>query len=121
MGLFPKLKREVFNMFLAYKALVEKKFGHQILKLRSDNGGEYVNKTFTTFCTEQGIQQQHIVSYTPQQNGVVERKNHTLKEMANCMIQSKGLSLQYWAKAINYANYIFNRTPTKGLQGITPE
>jgi hypothetical protein len=36
---------------------------------------------------------QHTVPYTPQQNGVAERKNHTLKEMANCMIQSKGLSL----------------------------
>ena len=52
---FLKLKREVFNMFLAYKALVEKQSGHQIIKLRSKNG-EYVNKNFTTFCTEQGIQ-----------------------------------------------------------------
>ena len=82
-------------MFLAYKALVEKQFGHQIIKLRSDNGGEYVNNKFTTFCTEQGIKQQHIVPYTPQQNGVAKWKNCTLKEMANCMIQSKGLSLQY--------------------------
>ena len=64
-------------MFLAYKALVENQYGHQILKLRYDNGGEYVNN-FTTFCTEQGIQQ-HIVPYTPQQNGVVEWKNRTLK------------------------------------------
>ena len=65
-------------MFLAYKAFVEKQSGHQIIKLRSDNGGEYVNKKFTTFCTEQGIQQ-HTVPYTPQQNGVAERKNRTLK------------------------------------------
>jgi hypothetical protein len=61
------------------------------------------------------------VPYTPQQNGVVERKNNTLKEMANCMIQSKGLSLKYWAEAINYANYIVNCTPTKTLKNITPE
>ena len=76
-----------------------------ILKLISDNGGEYDNNKFTTLCFEQGIQQQHIVPYTPQQqqNGVVEQKNRTLKEMANCMIQSKGLSLQYWAEAINCA------------------
>ena len=63
----------------------------------------------------------NFVPYTPQQNGVAERKNRTLKEMANCMIQSKGLSLQYWAEAINCANYIVNRTPTNVLQGITPE
>ena len=41
--------------------------------------------------------------------------------MANYMIQSKGLSLQYWAEAINCANYIVNRMPTKVLQGITPK
>ena len=61
---FLKLKSEVFNMFLAYKALIEKQSGHQIVKLRSDNGGEYVNNKFTTFCTEQGIQQQHCSIYT---------------------------------------------------------
>eukprot|EP00253_Pinus_taeda_P003836 PITA_03836 len=64
---------------------------------------------------------QHTVPYTPQQNGVSERKNRTLKEMANCMLQSKELSLNYWAEAINCANYILNRTPTKALKNITPE
>jgi transposase InsO family protein len=106
---------------LAYKALVEKKSRHQIQRLRTDNGGEYVNNNFTIYCTTQGIQMQHIFPYTPQQNGVVERKNHTLKEMANCMIQSKGLSLKYGVKAINCANYIVNNTPTKDLKNITPE
>ena len=89
---FLKLKNEFFTMFLAYRALVEKQFGHQILKLISNNRGKHVNNKFTTFCTEQRIQQ-HIVPYTPHQNVVVERKNHTLKEMANCMVQAKGLSL----------------------------
>ena len=64
---------------------------------------------------------QHIVPYTRQQNGVAERKNHTLKEMANCMLQSKGLGLNFWVEAINYANYIVNHTPTKVLKNITPE
>ena len=64
---------------------------------------------------------QHTVPYTPQQNGVAERKNHTLKEMANRMLQSKGLGLNFWAKAIHYENYIMNHTPTKVLRNITPE
>ena len=63
----------------------------------------------------------HIVPYTPQKNGFVERKNHTLKEMGNCTIQSKGLNLHYWSEAINCANYIVNRTPTKALKNITPK
>jgi len=48
-------------------------------------------------------------------------KNHSLKEMANCMLQSKGRSLNFWAKAINCANYIVNHTPTKVLKNITPK
>ena len=108
-------------MFLAFKAFVEKQSGHQILKLRSGNGGEYVNNKFINFCTEHGIQLQHIVPYIPQQNGVAERKNCTLKEMANCMLQSKGLSINFWEKAIDCANYIVSHTPTKDLRNITIE
>jgi transposase InsO family protein len=69
---FLKLKRKVFDKFLAYKAVVEKQYRHQIQNLRTDNGGEYVNNNFTSYCTTQGIQMKHTVPYTPQQNGVVE-------------------------------------------------
>ena len=64
---------------------------------------------------------QHIVPYTPYQNGVVEIKNHTLKEMPNCMIHFKGLSPHFWTNVINCVNYIVNRTPTKALKDITLE
>jgi transposase InsO family protein len=64
---------------LAYKALVEKAFGHQIQRLRTDNGREDVKNNFASYYTTQGIQMQRIVPYTPQQNGVVERNNRTLK------------------------------------------
>ena len=46
----------------------------------------------------------HIIPYTPQQNGVAKRKNHTLKEMTNCMIQSKGISLIFWEESIEHVN-----------------
>jgi hypothetical protein len=64
---------------------------------------------------------QHTIPYKPQQNGVVERNNCTLKEMANCMIQSKGSSLNYWVEAINCANYIVNQMPTNDLKNISSE
>jgi hypothetical protein len=57
--------------------------------------------------------------YTPQQNVVSKRRKCTLKEMANCMIQSTGLRIYYWVKSINYENYIVNNTPTKNLKNIT--
>ena len=85
--------------FWPSKPLLKKQSGHQIRKLRTDNGGEYVKNTFINFCTENGIQMQHTVPYTPQQNGVAERKNRTLKEMANCMLQSKGLSLSFLGRS----------------------
>jgi transposase InsO family protein len=113
---FLKLKSKVFDKFLAYNALVEKQYGHQIQRLRTHNGGEYVNNNFTSYCTTHGIQMQHTIPYTQKQNGVAERTNNKLKEIDNCMIQSRGLILNYWARAINCANYIINNTPTKALK-----
>jgi transposase InsO family protein len=92
---FLKLKSQVFEKFLVYKALAEKQYGQKIKRLRINNGGEYVNNKFTSYCTANGIQMKHIVPYTPQQNNVDERNNHTLKQMINYMIQSKGLVLHY--------------------------
>jgi hypothetical protein len=63
---FLKFKIKKFNNFLDYKALVEKKFGHQIQRLRTNNGGEYVNNNLTTYCIAYGIQMQYTIPYTPQ-------------------------------------------------------
>jgi hypothetical protein len=76
---------------------------------------------FATYYIAQGIQMQHIVLYTPQQNGVDDINNHTLNEMENCMIQSKGSSLHFWMHAINCSNYIFDHTPINTLKNITLE
>jgi hypothetical protein len=89
---FLKYKSEVFATFKTFKDFVEKQSSLSIKKLCTDNGGEYVNQAFKDFCREHGIQHQHFVPYTPQQNGIVERKNQTLKEMENYMIQSKNMA-----------------------------
>ena len=62
----------------------------------------------------------HSISYTPQHNGVAERKNGILKEMATCMMESKTFPPKFWTEAINCASYIHNRLPQKLLDGITP-
>jgi transposase InsO family protein len=117
---FLKLKSEVFECLIEFKALAENESGCKIKILRTDNGGEYVNKYVQQLCIDSGIQLQHTVPYTPQQNGVAERKNRSLKEMANCMLQSKSLAPKLWDEAINCAAYIQNCIPHKALKGTTP-
>jgi hypothetical protein len=65
-----------------------------------------VNKYVDHLFSELGIELQQIVPYTPQHNGVVKRKNMTLKEMANCMLQDRSLPPKLWVEAINYVYYI---------------
>ena len=54
--------------------------------LRSDNGGEYVDKNFTDFCVREGIRREWTAPYNPEQNGVAERKNRTIVEAARVML-----------------------------------
>ena len=80
--------------------------------IRSDRGGEY-EAHFGDFCSQHGIIHQTTAPYSPQQNGVVERKNRTLKEMMNALLLSSGLPQNLWEEAILSANYILNRIPHK--------
>ena len=101
--------------------MVENESGKKIKTLRSDNGREFVKNEFESFLPKHGIQHQKTVPYTPQQNGVAERKNRTLVEMARCMLYSKRLHKKIWADAISYANFMLNRFPTKSVKHVTPE
>ena len=96
----------MFEHLNIWKALVENQSLHKIKVLRTDNGKEYVNKNLQQLCEECGIQMQHSTPYTPQQNGVAEKKNRSLKEMATCMIEARDLSPKLWAETINCAAYI---------------
>ena len=73
------------------KVLIENASGLKIKILRSDNGGEYVSNELIYIFSQSGIQVQHSIPYTPQQNGVAEMKNGSLKEMTTCMLESKKL------------------------------
>ena len=75
---FLKTKDEVFCQFKEFKALVENLTGKKIKFLRSNNGGEYVDKDFTDFCANEGIRREWTTPYNLEQNGVAERKNKTI-------------------------------------------
>jgi transposase InsO family protein len=117
---FLRQKSEVFEHLKEFKALVETQSGRKIKSLHTDNGGEYVNRDVQNICLEVGIQLQHTVPYTPQQNGVVERKNISLKEMASCMLHARSLPQKLWAEALNCANYIQNISPHRFVKDQTP-
>ena len=118
---FLKRKSEVFNCFKDFKAIVEKQSGYMIRTVRSDQGGEYTANDFEAYCTQQGIRHQTTPDYTPQLNGVAERKNRTILDMARSLLKAKKLPKQYWAEAVSCAVYLLNRCPTRSLQGVIPE
>jgi len=81
----------------------------KILKVRSDHGGEFENEPFEIFCEKHGIIHEFSSPRTPQQNGVVERKNRSLQEMARTMIHENNLEKHFWAEAVNTTCYVQNR------------
>ena len=105
-------KDEVVNAFKTYKAKVETQLNKKIKIIRSDRGGEY-EFPFKEICTEFGIAHQMTAPYTPQSNGVAERKNRSLKETMNALLNSFGLPQNLWGEAILTANFILNRVPPK--------
>lgn len=74
-------KSEAFTMFKYYKALVEKETGSSICCLKTDRGGEFTSTEFNDFCKAHGIKRQLTAAYTPQKNGVAERRNRTVMNL----------------------------------------
>lgn len=110
---FLKHKNKVFKCFKIFKAVVENQTNRKIKIFRSDNGTEYVNGEFSKFLSENGITHQLTVPNTPQQNGICERANRTIVEMARCLLINSGLPDFLWAEAVNTAVYLRNRSLTK--------
>ncbi|KAM1357424.1 hypothetical protein ACFX2H_031230 [Malus domestica] len=100
--------------------MTELQSGMKVKCVKSDRGGEFLSNEFKQYCDTEGIQRQLSLSYTPQQNGVVERKNRTVIEMAKSMLHDKGVPYYMWAEAVHTAVYLLNRCPTKSLDSITP-
>jgi transposase InsO family protein len=87
----------------------QNEFGLRIKKIRSDNGTEFKNSQIEDFLEDEGIKHEFSSPYTPQQNGVVERKNRTLLDMARTMLDEYKTLDRFWAEAINTACYSINQ------------
>ena len=109
-------KDEAMQKFRIYKAEAELHCETFIKRFRSDRGGEFYDpKLFETT----GIVHETTAPYTPQQNGVAERKNRVLTEMVNALLSNSGLSSGFWGEALLTACHILNRVPQKRNK-ITP-
>jgi transposase InsO family protein len=64
--------------------------------LRTDNGGEFTAAEFASYCAEEGIQRHYSAPYSPQQNGVVERRNQTVVGMARALLKQRGMPAVFW-------------------------
>jgi hypothetical protein len=115
-----KSKDQAVEAFVKYKAEVENFSECRIKTLRSDRGGEFLAGLFAGVCEQAGIKRQLTAPYTPQQNGVVERKNRTVMEMARSLLKSMRVPGRFWGEAVRHAVYLLNRLPTKVLGDITP-
>ena len=114
-------KSEAFDVFKKFKIFVEKEVSSSICCLHTDRGGEYTSMEFNHFCSTNGITRQLTASYTPQQNGVAERKNRTVMNMVRSMLSEKQIPKEFWPEAVNWATHVLNRCPTTSLKEITPE
>lgn len=115
-----KKKSNVFAAFVKYLAKVERETGNKIIRIRSDNAKEYVSKDFNQFLEAKGIKREFSIEYTPEQNGVAERMNRTIEEMARCMLIQSKSPTSLWAEAVNTAVYLRNRCPSKATGNKTP-
>lgn len=77
-------------MFKKFKYFVEKQSGHKIKTLRTDRGTKYL--VYDDFLEKHGIEHQLTARYTPQQNGVAERKNRTVMDIVRCMLNFKKIA-----------------------------
>lgn len=115
-----KHKSHVFPVFRDLCALIQNQFGATIKTLRSDNGTEYVNHEFEQFLATNGIMHQTTCVHTPEQNGVAERKNRHLVEVARSLMFTMNVPKFLWVEAIKTATYLINRMPLRVLGHKTP-
>jgi hypothetical protein len=112
-------KGEAADAIRRAQAAAEAECGRKLRVLRTDNGGEFM-VAFMSYCADEGVQRQYSASYSPQQNGVVERRNQTVAGMARALLKQRGMPTVFWGEAVVTAVYILNRSPTKALNGRTP-
>ncbi|RVW90346.1 Retrovirus-related Pol polyprotein from transposon TNT 1-94 [Vitis vinifera] len=119
--MFPLRNLKLFSTFKSFKMLVEKEAGNLLrfsamIVVENNTSQEFVN-----FCENHGIQNQLTAAYSPQQNGVSERKNRTILNMVRTILSKGHIPRSFWPEAVIWSIHILNRSPTLVVQNVTPE
>src|SRR3954468_23068268 len=117
---FFMLKSETQQTVIDFANEVQRQHNVPILAIRSDNGSEFKNNTLNEFLSEEGIRHQYSAAYTPQQNGVAERKNRTLMDMERSMLAEFKSPYNFGAEAISTAFHSSNRLYLRKILDKTP-
>nr|GEZ97768.1 hypothetical protein [Tanacetum cinerariifolium] len=107
---FLRSKDETPDVLIDFLRLVQRGLQAQVGVVRTDKGTEFLNQTLHAYFAAEGIQYQTSVARTPEQNGVVERRNRTLVEAARTMLSAAKVPLFFWAEAIETACFTQNRS-----------
>ena len=111
-------KSSVYTIFPQFKKFIETRFQKPIKTLYSDNGGEFIE--LKSYFSHHGITHYTTAPYTPQQNGVSERRHRHIVETGLTLLQDANLDFAYWPYAFQTTSYLINRQPTSLLQHKSP-
>ena len=119
--MFPLVnKSDLCFVFVKFHHYVTNQFSCSIKILQSDGGGEYVSKHLQSFLHTNGIIHQKSCPYTPEENGLAERKHRHLIETTITLLQHAKIPAGFWSYAVHTAAYLINRMPSVVLQNKSP-
>lgn len=113
-------KEKVHEVMHTYIKMVQNQFGRVVKVLRTDNGTEFVNHKFRHMVENFGILHQRSCVYSPQQNGIVERRHRTLLNTARALMFQSAMPIKFWPYSILTATWMINRLPSRVLDWNTP-
>ncbi|GKB45106.1 retrovirus-related pol polyprotein from transposon TNT 1-94, partial [Tanacetum coccineum] len=117
---FLRSKDEAPDFIIKFLKMIQLRLKVPVRRIRTDNGTEFVNQTLREYYEKVGISHETSVARSPQQNGVVERRNRTLIEAARTMLIYAKAPLFLWAEAVATACYTQNRSIIRLRHGKTP-
>ena len=115
-----KSKNEITPIVIKHINMLEKQFPHEVKRIRTDGGTEFVNKHLQGFCDDKGIKFEKSNVECQEENGSAERGHQTSMGHVRCSLLGADMQAKWWPEALKYGTEVSNRTPTARLKGVTP-